>query len=199
MLDPERWDIAGLAASYSRAAPYSHVVIDDFADETFRRELVAAFDEEPADNLQDEIFDVMASGSPPVSRAFQQFREHARSTAVQGAIEAITGERTRDIEVRAYAYLPGHYLLPHADRDAGGRRRIAFAFYVDVLEGTAGGELDLYACETCGAEIVKTTITTTIAPRPNRCVLLGVGDTSLHRVREVTAGGRLSLAGWFIR
>lgn len=199
MFDPERWAVADLRASFSRAAPFPHVVMDDFAGESFRRELAAAFDDEPADNLQDEIFDVMASASPPVSPAFQQFREHARSTAVLAAVEAITGESTRDIEVRAYAYLPGHYLLPHADRDAGGRRRIAFAFYVDVLEGTRGGELDLYACETEGGAIVKTTVGATIAPKPNRCVLLGVGDTSLHRVREVTAGGRLSLAGWFIR
>lgn len=199
MLDPERWGVDDLRASFSRATPFRHVVMDDFVGESFRRELAAAFDEEPADNLQDEIFDVMASGSPPVSPAFQRFRERARSADVLDAIEAITGERVRDIEARAYAYLPGHYLLPHADRDAGGRRRIAFAFYVDVLEGTAGGELDLYACETEAEEIVKTTIATTIAPRPNRCVLLGVGDTSLHRVREVTAGGRLSLAGWFIR
>ncbi len=199
MIDPARWNVGDLAARYAIAAPFPHAVIDDFAGEAFRQELVAAFDEEPADNLQDEIFDVMASGSPPVSPAFQRFRELARSSEVLGAIEAITGERTRDLEVRAYAYLPGHYLLPHADRDAGGRRRVAFAFYVDVLDGTRGGELDLYACETDGGAIVRTTVATTIAPRANRCVLFGVGDTSLHRVREVTAGGRLSLAGWFIR
>jgi hypothetical protein len=199
MLDPARWGIDDLTARYARAAPFPHVLIDDFADEGFRKELAAAFDEESADNLQDEIFDVMASGSPPVSPAFLRFRELARSPEVLHAVEAVTGERTRDIEVRAYAYLPGHYLLPHADRDAGGRRRVAFAFYVEVLEGTRGGELDLYRCETEGGAIVKTAVVTTIAPRPNRCVLLGVGDTSLHRVREVTAGGRLSLAGWFIR
>ena len=98
--------------------------------------------------------------------------------------------------MRAYAYLPGHYLLPHADRDDGGRRRVAYAYYVDLLECLRGGELDLFDCTMDGSEIVSARVATTILPRANRCVFFEVGDRSLHQVREVTSGGRLSLAGW---
>jgi len=195
----ERLPLTELAASYKGAAPWPHVMIDDFALEAFRDELVAAFDDEPAENLQDDIFDVMASGPSPSAPAFVQFRERISAADMLDAVFTMTGERVRGVEVRAYAYLPGHYLLPHADRDAGGRRRIAFAYYVDVFDGTRGGELDLYSCDVENDKIVGTTVAATIAPRANRCVLLGVGDRSLHRVREVTAGGRLSLAGWFVR
>lgn len=198
-IDPARWNLPALATAYRDAQPFPHAIIDGFADDAFRRELVLAFDDEPAENIQDEIFDVMASNAPPEAPAFRRFYERSTSAEVLAAIKSITGESVRAIEVRAYAYLPGHYLLPHADQDAGGRRRVAFAYYVDVFEGTRGGELDLYSSKTEDGAIVQTSVTTTIAPRANRCVLLGVDERSLHRVREVTAGGRLSLAGWFLR
>jgi Rps23 Pro-64 3,4-dihydroxylase Tpa1-like proline 4-hydroxylase len=70
---------------------------------------------------------------------------------------------------------------------------------VASLPALAGGELDLYRCDVAGGAIVRTAIEKTISPRPNRCVLFAVDRLSLHRVREVTAGGRLSLAGWFTR
>jgi Rps23 Pro-64 3,4-dihydroxylase Tpa1-like proline 4-hydroxylase len=192
-------DIARLAEAYAAARPFPHVVIDGFVDTALLEELVADFDEEPAERLQDEIFDVMASPAPPEGAAFRRFVEWLRSPAMLDAVSRTTGEVVRGAEVRAYAYLPGHYLLPHADSDRDGRRRVAFAFYVATLDGLRGGELDLYECELRSGVVVGARATRTIEPLPNRCVLFGVGETSLHRVREVTAGGRLSLAGWFTR
>ncbi len=198
-IDPSRWDVADLAARYRAAEPFPHVVLDGFVDEAFLEQLVSAFDEEPADNIQDEIFDVMASQAPPEHDAFRRFHARLGSDQVLAAVETITGEVVRAVETRAYAYLPGHYLLPHADGDKGGRRRVAYAFYVGLLDGIRGGELDLYRCETKEERIVRTTVAKTIVPEVNRCVIFGVGPHSLHRVREVTQGGRLSLAGWFVR
>jgi len=36
-----------------------------------------------------------------------------------------------------------------------------------------------------------------IEPRPNRLVVFEVSEASLHQVREVIGGLRISLAGWF--
>jgi len=36
-----------------------------------------------------------------------------------------------------------------------------------------------------------------IEPRANRLVVFDVSDGSLHQVREVVSGLRISLAGWF--
>ena len=36
-----------------------------------------------------------------------------------------------------------------------------------------------------------------VEPRPNRLVVFEVSELSLHQVREVMSGLRLSLAGWF--
>jgi Rps23 Pro-64 3,4-dihydroxylase Tpa1-like proline 4-hydroxylase len=199
VIDPSAWPLEELGARYRAGVPFGHVVIDDFVPAPFLADLRAAFDDEPAEALQDEIFDVMASASPPEHQAFRRIFDRFTSPDVLAAVASITGEAVAGVELRAYAYLPGHYLLPHADRDLGGRRRVAYAFYVDLLDGTAGGELDLYACDLEGDEIARARVATTIAPRANRCVLFEVSDRSLHRVREITAGGRLSLAGWFTR
>lgn len=199
IIDPTRWRAGELAARYRSGAPFPHVVIDDFVEPAFLVQLREAFDDEPARSLEDEIFAVMASESPPEHAAFAQLFERIRAPDVLGAISMITNEPLTSAELRAYAYLPGHYLLPHADRDLDGKRRVAYAFYVDLLEGTTGGELDLYECEMERDEIIGTRVATTIQPRANRCVLFGVSERSLHQVREVTSGGRLSLAGWFTR
>lgn len=198
-VDPSRWDVAGLARTFERGEPFPHVVVEDFLEPSFVGELTAAFDQEPAENIQDEIFDVMASEAPPREAAFRRFHEALGSEPVLRAIEEITGELVCGVETRAYAYLPGHYLLPHADSDAGGRRKVAYAFYVAAEEGLRGGELDLYRCSTEADTVAGTEVAATIVPRTNRCVLFGVGPRTLHRVREVTAGARLSLAGWFVR
>jgi Rps23 Pro-64 3,4-dihydroxylase Tpa1-like proline 4-hydroxylase len=199
ILDPARWRVDELATRYRSGTPFPHVIIDDFVEAPFLSQLRDAFDDEPARPLEDEIFAVMASESPPEQSAFVQFFERIRARDVLDAISTIANETLGSAELRAYAYLPGHYLLPHADRDLEGRRRVAYAFYVDLLEGTTGGELDLYECDVDGDEIVGTRVATTIQARANRCVLFGVSEHSLHRVREVMTGGRLSLAGWFTR
>ncbi len=55
----------------------------------------------------------------------------------------------------------------------------------------------MFACEVERGEIVATTSARVIEPRANRIVFFEVSDASLHQVREVLAGLRVSLAGWF--
>lgn len=192
------WDLSALAARYRGAPPFCHVVMDDMCEREALRALRDAFDEEPAHNLQDEIFDLMASAQVPEHPTIRAFLAELASAPVRAAIEAITGARTSAVEGRIYAYLAGHYLLPHADLDEAGRRRVAFVLYVDALEGLRGGELDLFACDVERGAVVRSDVAQTIAPRPNRLVLFEVTERSLHQVREVTAGVRLSVAGWFL-
>ena len=91
----------------------------------------------------------------------------------------------------AYAYLPGHYLLPHSDARRAERRSIAYAFYIAAPR--QGGELEFFAVSARGA----TRAARRIAARANRLVLFEVHDRALHQIREVLAGRRDSIAGWF--
>ena len=88
----------------------------------------------------------------------------------------------------AYIYLPGHYLLPHSDSRVSEGRAIAYAYYAGAPQ--KGGELEFF-------ERTARRVARKIAPRANRLVLFEVHDLALHQVREVLAGARTSIAGWF--
>jgi Rps23 Pro-64 3,4-dihydroxylase Tpa1-like proline 4-hydroxylase len=109
----------------------------------------------------------------------------------------ITGKQIVRADMRAYAYRPGDYLLPHSDHQEGLTRALAYAYYLPTPEPPRGGELELFACDLDRGEIVATESAKLIEPRSNRLVVFDVSDVSLHQVREVVAGLRLSLAGWF--
>lgn len=113
------------------------------------------------------------------------------------AIRAISGRPVTSADLRSYVYVPGSYLLPHADSRASIGRMVAFAYYL-FTEGCEGGELELYACEMAGDELTSARSAHVVMPRANRMVLFDVTNASLHQVREVTAGNRVSLTGWFL-
>jgi Rps23 Pro-64 3,4-dihydroxylase Tpa1-like proline 4-hydroxylase len=87
--------------------------------------------------------------------------------------------------------------LPHADSRADVGRVVAYVMYI-WTEGCAGGELELFACEMNGDDVIHARSAQTITPQPNRLVLFDVSNASLHQVREVLAGTRVSLTGWFL-
>jgi Rps23 Pro-64 3,4-dihydroxylase Tpa1-like proline 4-hydroxylase len=120
--------------------------------------------------------------------------EELAAPATLVAVERITGRALSRVEAKSYVYAAGSYLLPHTDNQRA--RRVSFALYLDV-EGH-GGELDLYACRLTAGAVVGARVAATVAPRPGRLVLFDVSPASLHRVREVTAGRRVSVAGWFL-
>jgi hypothetical protein len=207
-VDPEAWDVdvgvAGsaarsverMAAVFHEATPFGHVVIDGFVRRERLGELARAFEDEPAEEIHDEIFSMMASNKRLEHPTFRAFEDELGGRGVLEAVGRIAAHPVSRVELRAYAYLPGHYLLPHADHQPKVGRAVAIAFYVDATE-LLGGELELFACTFADAEIVATKSARRIEARANRAVLFEVSDRSLHQVREVTRGMRLSLAGWF--
>jgi len=99
--------------------------------------------------------------------------------------------------MRAFAYRVDHYLLPHSDHRDGLHRALAYIYYLPSPEPPVGGELELFRCASDGTELVSIESAKLVEPRGNRLVVFEVSDVSLHQVREVLGGLRLSLAGWF--
>lgn len=175
---PAVGDEASLARQWRAASPYPHIVIDDFVPATPILELL---DDEAVVRQDGDIFRFEASAHlAEISASF--------GAALAAPFARITGKSVTRVELRAYAYRPGHFLLPHTDHQAGLDRRLAFAYYLPTPEPPTGGELELYD----GLASAKV-----IDPRPDRLVVFDVGDRTLHQVREVLSGLRLSLAGWF--
>lgn len=188
--------LLALGEAWRTASPFPHVIIDDLA--TDLPSLFAILDEESVDPYEGDILSFEATPPEPRSPELRALR-NSFASALAPSLSRITGKPVARVDMRAYAYRVGHYLLPHSDHQQGLARVLAYAFYLPSPEPPAGGELELYAC-TLGpdnAALASTVSAKLIEPRPNRLVVFDVSDVSLHQVREVTAGLRLSLAGWF--
>jgi Rps23 Pro-64 3,4-dihydroxylase Tpa1-like proline 4-hydroxylase len=183
-------DEAALAQAWCSARPFAHVVIDDFVEADALPELVAILEEEPVDRYVADLYDFDATAPEPTTASFRDLRT-SFAAALAPALSRVTGVDVSRADMRAFAYRAGHYLLPHTDHQVELERRLAYAYYVPSPEPPVGGELDLFDADQQLAQ--------TIEPRGNRLVVFDVGELTLHQVREVLDGMRLSLAGWFYR
>jgi hypothetical protein len=187
-------DEAALARAWRLAAPFPHVVIDDLAADP--EALLAVLEEEHVDRYEGDLFVFEASAPEPRSEELRGVRA-SFAAALAPALSRITGHAIDRADMRAYAYRVGHYLLPHTDHREGLGRVLAYAYYLPSPAPPQGGELELFRCALADGAIIAVEPARVIEPRPNRLVVFEVGDGSLHQVREVLAGLRISLAGWF--
>ena len=176
--------------------PFRHLIIDDACERP--DELLAIVDELGVEPYEGDIFRFEAT-APEREGASAELLSLRDQFAAELApvLTRMTGRTVSRVDMRAYAYREGHYLLPHTDHREGLERVLAYAYYLPTPEPPTGGELELYACTIAGGELTSTKSAKLIEPRANRLVIFEVGDTSLHQVREVLSGMRLSLAGWF--
>jgi len=193
-IDSARWDLEALGESWRAARPFAHVVIDDLVAEERLAELCQAIAAEPHWPNRGEIFDMMGSGEPLVHPTLRAF--HESMSACAPMVAAISGKPVRRADMRSYVYLAGSYLLPHTDWQEPLGRLVAYAYYV-WTEGCRGGELELFDMQLENGRATATQPAKIIEPRQNRLVLFDVNPVTLHQVREIEAGARLSLAGWF--
>ncbi|HEX2689388.1 MAG TPA: 2OG-Fe(II) oxygenase [Kofleriaceae bacterium] len=185
-----------LAEAWRAAQPFPHLVFDDFVAADALPALFAILEEEPVERYEGDIFTFEASAPEPHTEEFRTLRASFGNTLAP-ALSRITGKQVRSADMRAYAYRVGHYLLPHSDHQDGLGRVLAYAYYLPSPEPPEGGELELFRCRLAHGELVSTVTALLIEPRPNRLVVFDVSDVSLHQVREVLGGLRISLAGWF--
>jgi hypothetical protein len=172
------------------SAPFAHLVVDDaFAPEELHN-LQNAFSEEPRARVEGELYSHERGTNPPGHPALRTFCTNLANRREElGALFGLTLTR---LDGAAYLYKTSDYLLPHSDK--GDSRALAYVLY---LSSCQGGELVLYDCITSKGEIARTRPAKRIVPKPNRLVLFAVSETALHQIREVTAGARASIAGWF--
>ncbi len=231
-LGPDRLDEPALAAAWRAATPFPHLVFDDVVEPARLAEVLAIVDDEPVLTYEAELFAFDATAPEPTTDGFRALRA-GFAAALAPALSRITGKAVTRVDMRGFAYRPGHYLLPHTDHQDGltpdrrsgrgspvaggpgfppaptdrstawatraqaGSRALAYAWYLSSPEPPVGGELELYRCEHDGLALTVTEPARLIEPVANRLAVFDVSDVSLHQVREVLAGLRISLAGWF--
>lgn len=191
-----RVDHLNVRDAHWHADPFRYVAFDDVLDPGELDELMAVLDEEPVEHYASDIFAFDATAPEPTTDAFRALRSQF-AAALAPVLSAASGRDVSRADMRAFAYRPGHYLLPHTDHQEGLGRVLAYIFYLPTPEPPVGGELELYRCAAQGGELVTIDSAKLVEPRPNRLVAFEVSELSLHQVREVMSGLRLSLAGWF--
>ncbi len=191
----ERWDRAELAAAWRVARPFAHVVLDGVLGEAELEAVRAAVAREPHFPNASDFYEMMGSAQPVAHAELRRFA--AALEAARPFVAAVTGKALGRVELRSYVYLAGSFLLPHNDAGADAGRQVAWAFYLLPRTSSTGGELELFDCTVEDGELVAAAPALRIEPEANRLVLFDVSPGSLHQVREVTAGGRVSLSGWF--
>lgn len=189
-------DEAVLARAWESAAPFPHLVFDDFVPMAAHDELLSVIDDEVVDHFEADFYAFDATLPEPKTEAFRALRE-AFARTLSGPLSRISKKLVSCVDMRAYAYRPGHFLLPHSDHQLGIGRTLAYAYYLPTPEPPLGGELELFRCAFADGEMTDAQSAVLIEPRSNRLVVFEVSDASLHQVREVTAGLRASLSGWF--
>lgn len=195
-LGPAWDDVVQLARAWRAAEPFAHLVFDDFVPPAALPGLLAILEEEPVERYEGDIFVFEASAPEPATAELRALRD-SFGDVLGPALSRIAGVRLRRADMRAYAYRPGHYLLPHSDHQDDLGRAVAYAYYLPSPDPPAGGELEMFACRSEHGELVSTDSARVIEPKPNRLVVFEVSTRSLHQVREVLGGLRISLAGWF--
>jgi len=196
-IDFTRWDPDELHAQWSAARPFPHVILDDLVAEDKLQELRTAVSREPHTPNIEHFYEMMASGLTVKHAVLADFAATLGSRPALDFIGAVSGKTVTRVEMRSYVYLAGSYLLPHSDNRAGVGRLVAYAYYLLPRESCTGGELELFDCDVEAGDVTATRPGPIIEPRGNRMVVFEVSPWSLHQVREVTAGGRVSLSGWF--
>ena len=99
----------------------------------------------------------------------------------------------RSLDLAAYVYAQGDFLLPHDDRVEG--RQVALSLHLTRgLRERDGGALELFdAAGDVAGRVVKR-----IVPEFNSLVLFRVSPRSWHQVAEVVAEvQRLTVTGWY--
>jgi 2OG-Fe(II) oxygenase superfamily len=195
-LGPAWQDEHELARRWRAARPFPHLVFDDFVPEAALPEMLAVLEDEPVEHYEGDIFAFDASAAEPATPALRALRASFASALIP-PLSRIADRPLRRVDMRAYAYRAGHYLLPHTDHQDDLARAVAYAYYLPSPAPPSGGELEMFSCRAENGALVSTESAQIIEPRPNRLVVFEVSALSLHQVREVLDGLRISLAGWF--
>jgi hypothetical protein len=185
-----------LPTSWSATTPFNFIVLDQFLAQPEVDDLMFILDDEPVTLSASDIFLFEATAPMATTSAFVDWQSRWSATLTPW-VQQNSLCTVRMMDMRAYAYRAGHYLLPHSDHQVQLSRLVAYAYYLPTPSPPVGGELELFEVSIENDIVTRIDSACQIAPIANRLVMFEVTPYSLHQVREMESGLRLSIAGWF--
>ena len=176
--------------------PFPHIVVEDFLDEDTLDLAIDALAGLEYSFSESDLFSYWASveltdiDHPALNVLRNDLGDKSWRNEVAKAFQV---SKLSKIDMAAYVYGLGDFLLPHDDQVED--RVIAYSLHLTPdLEDNGGGSLDLFEAGQEG----KSKLVKKIIPKFNSLNMFEVSTTSWHQVSEIlTDIQRLTLTGWY--
>ena len=176
--------------------PFPHVVVKNFLDSATLDLAIDALAGLEYDFKESDLFsywasiDLTAINHPAINILRNDLGDDNWRKKVAKSFEV---KQLSSIDLAAYVYGLGDFLLPHDDQVEG--RTIAYSLHLtpEITEET-GGALNIFKANKEG----KSELVDSILPEYNSLIMFEVSDRSWHQVSEITSDiQRLTLTGWY--
>ncbi|OIR23217.1 MAG: hypothetical protein BEU00_00795 [Marine Group III euryarchaeote CG-Epi3] len=179
-----------------KSSPFPHVVVEDFLDEDTLDLVIDALAGLEYSFSESDLFSYWASvkltdiDHPALNVLRKDLGDKMWRDEVANAFKV---SKLSKIDMAAYVYGLGDFLLPHDDQVED--RVIAYSLHLTPdLEEEDGGSLDLFEEDKDG----KSKLVKRVIPKFNSLNMFEVSATSWHQVSEIlTDIQRLTLTGWY--
>ena len=174
-----------------KSKPFPHVVVQDFLDEPTLDLVIDALAGLEYDFKESDLFSYWASleltdiNHPAINIL--------RDDLGDKVSKSFNVKKLSSIDMAAYVYGLGDFLLPHDDQVEG--RIIAYSLHLtpEITE-EMGGALNVFEANDTG----KSKLVDSIIPEYNSLIMFEVSDYSWHEVSEILMDiQRLTVTGWY--
>ena len=179
-----------------KSRPFSHVVVKNFLDPSTLDLVIDALAGLEYDFKESDLFSYWASiDLTDINHpAINILREDLGGEIWRKKVaESFKVKKLSCIDMAAYVYGLGDFLLPHDDQVEG--RVIAYSLHLtpEITE-KMGGSLNIFKADDAG----KSKLVDSIIPEYNSLIMFEVSDSSWHQVSEIMQDiQRLTVTGWY--
>ncbi len=177
-------------------APFPHVIVKNFLDEQTLDLVTYALAGLEYEFDDSDLFNYLSFGLTEVDHpVINILRDDLGDEIWRDKVAKRFGvKQLSKIDMSAYVYGLGSFLLPHDDQVEG--RIIAYSLHLTDVEiaEEMGGALHLYEANKRG----KSKLVKSIIPEYNSLIMFEVSEKSWHQVGEVLEDiQRLTVTGWY--
>ena len=177
-------------------SPFPHVVVKNFLDEQTLDLVTYALAGLEYEFDDSDLFNYLSFGLTDVDHpVINILRDDLGDENWRDKVaKKFDVKQLSKIDMSAYVYGLGSFLLPHDDQVEG--RIIAYSLHLTDVEISEdmGGALHLYEADNAG----KSKLVKSIIPEYNSLIMFEVSDKSWHQVGEVLEDiQRLTVTGWY--
>jgi len=179
-----------------KSQPFQHVVVKNFLDPPTLDLVIDALAGLEYDFKESDLFSYWASidltdiNHPAINILRDDLGGEIWRKKVA---ESFKAKKLSSIDMAAYVYGLGDFLLPHDDQVEG--RVIAYSLHLtpEITE-KMGGALNIFKANDAG----KSKLVDSIIPEYNSLIMFEVSDSSWHQVSEIMQDiQRLTVTGWY--